>query len=220
MDNLKLYESFREVPEAAKSIIEGGRMNGKTNINPMWRIKILTKTFGIVGFGWKTKTVRKFSQECKNGEILCFVDIELYIKHGNEWSAAIEGSGSKKISENTKNGVYNNEECYKMAYTDALGVACKSLGIGADVYWETDKHGKYQNQERNKKLERVKTIIFVECNRNKNKSIELLETLTTETVKGKIVKGVRDFESLTDQQLTALETKLKKLYKEYYKIET
>ena len=26
-----------------------------------------------------------------------------------------------------------------MAYTDALSVSCKQLGIGADVYWEKDR---------------------------------------------------------------------------------
>ena len=32
-----------------------------------------------------------------------------------------------------------------MAYTDALSVACKSLGMGADVYWGDSK---YQNQDK------------------------------------------------------------------------
>ena len=29
-----------------------------------------------------------------------------------------------------------------MATTDALSVACKQLGIGADVYWDKDQNGK------------------------------------------------------------------------------
>ena len=32
---------------------------------------------------------------------------------------------------------------YKMALTDALSVACKALGIGADVYFEKDSSSKY-----------------------------------------------------------------------------
>lgn len=32
-----------------------------------------------------------------------------------------------------------------MALTDALSVACKSLGLGADIYWEADVN-KYDNQ--------------------------------------------------------------------------
>ena len=32
-------------------------------------------------------------------------------------------------------GLYTSDEAFKMAYTDAISVACKQLGIGADVYW-------------------------------------------------------------------------------------
>ena len=35
-------------------------------------------------------------------------------------------------------GLYVDDECYKKASTDALSVACKNLGIGADVYWDKD----------------------------------------------------------------------------------
>ena len=33
--------------------------------------------------------------------------------------------------------------CYKMALTDALSVSCKSLGVGADIYWSKDGESKY-----------------------------------------------------------------------------
>lgn len=32
-----------------------------------------------------------------------------------------------------------SDECFKMAYTDAVSVACKSLGFGADIYWQNDR---------------------------------------------------------------------------------
>ena len=38
-----------------------------------------------------------------------------------------------------KNGPYTSDECFKMALTDAISVACKALGFGADVYWEADR---------------------------------------------------------------------------------
>lgn len=31
-----------------------------------------------------------------------------------------------------------DDDAYKKAYTDAQSVACKALGVGADVYWEAD----------------------------------------------------------------------------------
>jgi hypothetical protein len=51
MNNLEIYEKVRAVPQEAQKPISGGRLSGKTDINPMWRIKVLTETFGVCGFG-------------------------------------------------------------------------------------------------------------------------------------------------------------------------
>lgn len=49
-----------------------------------------------------------------------------------------------------KSGIYVSDECYKMATTDAISVACKQLGIGADVYWDSDrtKYNKRDNPDK------------------------------------------------------------------------
>ena len=52
MENLHYYEKFRNVPAEAQKSIGGGRLKGMTDINPMWRIKVLTEQFGVCGFGW------------------------------------------------------------------------------------------------------------------------------------------------------------------------
>ena len=57
MENLRIYEQCRSVPETAKKEINGGRLNGKTDIIPMWRIKILTEQFGPIGIGWYYKKI-------------------------------------------------------------------------------------------------------------------------------------------------------------------
>lgn len=137
MENLELYEKVRSVPEDAKKKITGGRLNGMTDINPMWRIKTLTEQFGPCGIGWYYKPVDKDLKPCGN-EIVAFVDIALYIKIDGEWSKPIFGSGGSKFATQEKNGIFVSDECYKMATTDAISVACKQLGIGADVYWAAD----------------------------------------------------------------------------------
>ena len=43
-------------------------------------------------------------------------------------------------------GVKSNDDGYKMAYTDAISVACKLLGMSADVYWQAGE-SKYSRQE-------------------------------------------------------------------------
>ena len=53
MENLTIYNAVRSVPDIAKRQIGAGRLKGKTDINPMWRLKTLTEQFGPCGFGWK-----------------------------------------------------------------------------------------------------------------------------------------------------------------------
>ena len=138
MENMTIYDACRSVPETAKKAIAAGRLKGKTDINPMWRIKRLTEQFGPCGIGWYYKPVRKW-METHGDEIAAFVDIELYVKIGGEWSMPIAGTGGSMFAARQKDGVYVSDECYKMATTDAISVACKQLGVGADVYWDADR---------------------------------------------------------------------------------
>lgn len=138
MSNLDIYEKYREVPREAQKEIKGGRMNGKTDINPMWRIKALTEQFGPCGIGWYYKPIRKWLESCGD-EIAAFVDIELFVKADGEWSMPVSGTGGSMLRAKEKGGLYVSDECYKMATTDAISVACKQLGFGADVYWQADK---------------------------------------------------------------------------------
>lgn len=144
MDNLEFYNSLRSVPDEAKKEIKGGRLAGKTDINPMWRIKAMTERFGPCGIGWKYEVVEKTMAPGADGEVAAFVDINLYIKVSDEWSAPIPGTGGSAFVAKEKNGLYTSDECYKMALTDAISVACKALGVAADVYWDKD-HTKYGN---------------------------------------------------------------------------
>lgn len=140
MENLELYNSWRAVPQDAQKIIKGGNLNGKTDINPMWRIKVLTERFGPVGFGWYTKVTEHWDDTAEVGGVLervAWVRVELYVKVGGEWSAPIEGIGGSKYAGKGR-GSELNDEAFKMAETDAISVACKKLGIGADIYWSGD----------------------------------------------------------------------------------
>lgn len=137
-DNLKIYNAVKKVPDEAKRAITGGRLKGKTEINPMWRIKALTEQFGPCGIGWYYEVTKQWL-EPSGTEVAAFVNILLYIKVGDEWSKPIPGVGGAMFVEQQKGSAYVSDECYKMATTDAISVACKQLGIGADVYWEADK---------------------------------------------------------------------------------
>lgn len=137
-ENLRLWEAFRAVPETAKKKIQGGHLNGKTDINPVWRMKVLTETFGPIGFGWNVREVERWTNECA-GEVGAFVKVELRVKLGDTWSEPIEGTGGSKLCGKGR-GEGINDEAWKMATTDAISVACKSLGIAANVYFEKDAY--------------------------------------------------------------------------------
>ena len=138
MDNMAIYQRFRAVPQEAQKTITGGRLNGMTDINPMWRIKCLTEQFGPSGIGWAVDNVIYSTERMESGETAAFCTLDLRIKTEEGWSQAIHGTGGSMLVAKEKSGLRLDDEAYKKAYTDAMSVACKALGIGADIYWSKD----------------------------------------------------------------------------------
>ena len=137
--NLEFWNKYKKVPSNACKNFDNGKFKG-TDINTMWRMKCLTETFGMCGIGWYYNLKRTWVEDTKNDEQFAFAEIELFIKVDGEWSKPIVGTGGNKLTRVTKNGEYStSDEAFKMAVTDAIGVACRNLGIGADIYWENDK---------------------------------------------------------------------------------
>lgn len=128
------YNAMRKPPAEILQPIEGGNLKGMSDINPQWRVEIMTEQFGLCGIGWKYEIVSTSTVECSNGEILVFMRINLYVKDGEAWSNPIPGYGGDKIVIKNKNGLIPNDEAYKMVLTDALGNAMKNIGVAADVY--------------------------------------------------------------------------------------
>ena len=130
-----IWDKVKTPPASALKEITGGRLTGMTDISPMWRIEAATELWGPCGIGWKYDIVELWSLPATNDEVAVFARVNLYYKHGEEWSFPIPGIGGSMFVTNQKNGPYASDECYKMAVTDALSVAFKALGFGADVYY-------------------------------------------------------------------------------------
>ena len=145
MSNLDYYNKLRSVPKEAIKPIQAGRLRGMSDINPMWRIKVMTETFGLCGIGWKYAITKQWTETFGN-EVKVYCNIDLFVKVDGQWSDAIQGTGGSSEVTMEKNGTYVSDECYKMALTDALSVAMKSLGVGADIYFERDTT-KYSAQQ-------------------------------------------------------------------------
>ena len=208
--SLTIYNAVRNPPKEALKPIKGGRLSGYTDINPMWRIKALTEQFGVCGIGWKYTITKQWTEQGANGEVAAFTNIDLYIKVNGEWSDAIPGTGGSSFIAKEKNGLYTSDECFKMSLTDAISVACKSLGFAADIYWNNDR-SKYdrpeetQMAEPQKKIDDTKAQVIYDLLQKTNADVKAflkyygvktVEDMTvdvwtkaTKALKGKLTKG-------------------------------
>lgn len=206
MDNLYIYNQVRQVPEGALKPIQAGRLKGKSDINPMWRIKALTEQFGPCGIGWKYTITKQWLEPGANGEISAFVNIDLFYKYNGEWSEAIPGTGGSSFVAKEKSGLYVSDECFKMALTDAISVACKALGFAADVYWNSDKtkYGSGAQKPAQISKNNIKILLALRDDFGKSED-EFVNGL------GQMVKReIKDIEDLTDFEAKGLIKSLSK----------
>ena len=135
-DNLHIFRQVKSVPADATKPFKASWGKELTEIDPMWRIEKLTELFGVCGEGWYTDVTRQEKVSLPNGEVCIFTDLDLYIKDSKtgRWSKPVRGTGGNRLVIMTDNGLALDDEAYKKAYTDALGIACKALGFGADIY--------------------------------------------------------------------------------------
>ncbi|MDE7191229.1 MAG: hypothetical protein K2O35_01980 [Clostridia bacterium] len=206
--NLELYEKVREVPEKAMKEIGGGRLKGMTDINPMWRIKTLTEQFGVCGFGWYPEITRTWTDNGVDGEVVVNVEINLYVKIGDTWSKPIQGIGGSRLVAVESKGLYTDDECYKKAYTDALSVACKALGIGADVYWSKDST-KYPTDDTTSQQQKPKLQSKYSIIQELIKDSKITNADVDKWIVAKFGSTIK-INNLTDDQFEQLKTALEK----------
>lgn len=133
MNNMRIWGRFSTTPKEAQKNIDAGRLKGFTDINPMWRFKALTEQFGPCGIGWKLEIKDYHIEQGAGDERRAFVLVNLYYREPDgTWSEPVPGFGGASFVSREKNGPYTNDECYKMALSDAIGTACKALGISHD----------------------------------------------------------------------------------------
>jgi hypothetical protein len=151
--NLLYWDAMRTPPEDALKKISGGRLSGMTDISPQWRYEVMTCVFGPCGIGWKYEIDSFEMVPGADDQVVVFAHVRLYVRDpGGEWSDPIPGTGGSMFiaAENRRRSgpvgrgnaptdeplytLYTSDEAKKMALTDALSVAMKMLGVGADVY--------------------------------------------------------------------------------------
>jgi len=187
-ENMRFYVKVQDTPQEARKEIGAGRLKGYTDINPMFRIKKLTEVFGPAGFGWWTQNEKFTFEECKTGETAVFCTLELVVVDPETDLAShpITGVGGNKFVASEKNGPYCNDEAIKMAYTDALSIACKSLGFCHDIYFAKD---------------RTKYSLAEDEAREEGPSAEEFQAITARIQKG-IIKVTADMDKTAKDKFT------------------
>lgn len=149
MEKLEIWDKVKQPPKDALKEIRGGRLKGMTDINPQWRLKVMTEIFGPCGTGWRYEIVRLWNELGAGEEKAAFALVDVFYKQGDEWSMAVPGIGGNALVAKESAGPRTNDEAYKMAVTDAISTALKALGVGADIYagkWDGSKYNVPQDQ--------------------------------------------------------------------------
>jgi hypothetical protein len=128
------YNKLKEVPEKYLKTIQAGRLKGMSDIKPQWRILRLSEVFGECGFGWKIQNLTFQYEKANENEIVCNCRLEFLYKVNDVWSEPIPASGGSKLITMERSGAYVSDEAEKMAYTDAISVATKMIGLASDIY--------------------------------------------------------------------------------------
>ena len=198
------------MPERYLKTIQFGALKGKSDINPQWRVKAMTEVYGMCGIGWAHREAERWTTACDNGEVLAFCKVEVKIVNGDKWSEPIVGIGGNKIVSIANGKPKPNDEGWKMAYTDALGTALKSIGVASEIYEGNFDGSKYLNPPTSATPEPLPTITEDEVVKAINWGFEKDKTgketldifVTKKTIPGDVAKRIVDsVDSLHEQKV-------------------
>ena len=144
-ENMRFWDKINRPPTSALKKIQGGRMSGKTDISPMWRIQAMTELFGPCGLGWKYTIDKLWTEPGEGGQVTAFALVSVSYFENGTWSTPIPGIGGSMLVAREKDGHHTSDEAYKMAVTDALSVALKAIGMAAEIYLGNYDGSKYKN---------------------------------------------------------------------------
>lgn len=149
MNNLDFWDRFAQPPPQVLTPIIGGRLKGKTDIKPQWRLKVMTEVFGPVGTGWNYQIVKTWTEQGSYEQVCVFVEVAVtYKTDEGKWSEPVTGIGGAFLIEKEKAGLHTDDDAYKKAVTDALSVALKALGVAANIYLGLGSESKYDDESR------------------------------------------------------------------------
>lgn len=147
-DYMDKYKRLSRPPQTALKLIQAGRLKGKSDINPQWRIEAFTQEYGQCGTGWKFEIENLWNAPGPDDQVFAFAKIQLYVYIADSgWSSPVPGIGGSMLVAKETAKLHANDEAFKMAVTDALGTAMKFFGVAADIYMGLWDGSKYKDRE-------------------------------------------------------------------------
>lgn len=144
-DNAALWNILKRTdPKATKAFTRSGGFRG-TQIDPAWRLQMMTEVFGPVGYGWGFEQVEWTIAErmifiCARVWISDPADRERKFYTGPQWG------GTELVRRNRDGTERPDDESFKMSMTDAIGKCFLQLGLAADIYLGQFDDSKYREE--------------------------------------------------------------------------
>jgi hypothetical protein len=141
-DNLALWNRLKRTdPKATKPFTRSGGFRG-TQIDPTWRLQMMTEAFGPIGKGWGYEQLEWTVQER-----MVFICCRVWYVHPETGEVLYTGpqwGGTELVQRNRDGTERPIDEAFKMSITDAVGKCCVQIGLAADVYMGQFDDSKYR----------------------------------------------------------------------------
>ena len=143
IDTLFLWNRLKRTdPKATKPFTRPGGFRG-TQIDPTWRLQMMTELFGPVGKGWGYEQM-----DWTIAERMVFICARVWYIDPDSKEKCFTGpqwGGTEMVRR--RNGIeVPDDECFKMSMTDAVGKCVLQLGLAADVYLGQFDDSKYREE--------------------------------------------------------------------------
>lgn len=143
-DTMALWNRLQRTdPKVTKPFTRPGGFRG-TQIDPTWRLQIMTEVFGPVGKGWGYEQV-----DWTIAERMVFICVRVWYvdpETGEKCWTGPQWGGTEMVRRRRDGVEAPDDECFKMSITDALGKCLLQLGLAADVYLGQFDDSKYREE--------------------------------------------------------------------------
>ncbi|HVS78441.1 MAG TPA: hypothetical protein VHE11_15990 [Steroidobacteraceae bacterium] len=142
--HLRFWDKLKRTdPRATKPFTRSGGFRG-TQIDPAWRLQIMTEIFGPVGEGWGYEQLEWTVQER-----MIFACVRVWYRDPQTGATHFTGpqwGGTELVRRRRDGSEEPNDEAFKMSVTDALGKCLLQIGLAADIYLGLFDDSKYREE--------------------------------------------------------------------------